>query len=139
MDESFEFRKGFLYGLAAMGLTPEDLGRRLLQQQPAHVKQALGFGEMGDLALATAVGGPIVLGALGGAAAAKLIPARYNDPVQGVRDTELIRQMRLATRQLNRRQRRPNAAGGSIDSGPSFSRPPAPSFGATPTPGLLSR
>jgi hypothetical protein len=96
--DSQAFRRGFLYGLAAAGHTPESYGELVLSKQAS-------WGNLPDMAMATALGVPLIGGAMVGKGIYDLNKPDYASQVPDTRNQEVIRQMRLSTRRLNRRQR----------------------------------
>lgn len=128
------FRRGFLYGLASCGMTPEAFGNHLKQAQVLHA-----MGSLLDLGAAGLVAAPLGVGALAGSLYAKATAPDYNDSLKKEKQTELLRQLRLATRQLMSQQAAaqpgatgepnsiPTPAAGSLDAQPAgpAAQPPA--------------
>ena len=97
-----DFRRGMLYGFAATGLNPSEVGELILQLEK-HAGSAIGAADkLTELAAGAAVGVPLFTGVLGGAAAYNLFGPNYKANAGALRQQDIINEIRQRRRDVER-------------------------------------
>jgi hypothetical protein len=114
-----DFRRGMLYGFAAVGLTPSEVGELVIDMK----KQAswgglTGLGSsLGDGALAFTAGVPLAAGALLGAGAYQISKPDYKANIDALRTQDIINEIRLRKRDVQRNLARKGVTDGLVQTG----------------------